>query len=421
MVATTPVALVSGATTVAAVATDHVDGVRFQVIKLNIGAASADNLFVGGQRDPENSISIVGASGALFSVAASVRGNVAASVAGTVDVSSRQIDVSAHGNITASVQGNVAASVAGHVLVSGDGIFSVNPTTPVAATADGGLVNLVGGVTPASVATYFLVDTAGRLAVSVSGGQIVVSNTVDVSSRQIDVSAHGMVIASVQGHALVSADGHVLVSADGTISVNLVNASGGAVAVSARNQADVSAHGIVSAAGHVLVSGDGIFTIAGNVASDAADAGNPVKIGGIVVVSANPASAAASDRVNATFDKVGRQVVVNQQPRELVVQAQATVESANRTVLGSGGTGIFQDLTHLSLTNAAATAVTVYVFPTSAGGAATLIFNLAAGGGVVNLFQPPWKQPTADRVWSLQSTSAATGFVYANLQAVLNT
>ena len=63
-----------------------------------------------------------------------------------------------------------------------------------------------------------------------------VEGTVDVSARQIDVSAHG----------IVSAGGHVLVSADGTH--------------------DVSAHGIVSAAGRVTT----YFALpAGHIADDA--------------------------------------------------------------------------------------------------------------------------------------------------------
>lgn len=373
-----PVALVSGAATVAQIATDYVDGTEFQIVKLNIGAASADNLFVGGQRDPENSISIVGASGALFNVAASVRGNVAASVAGHVAVSGdgtfgasivdvsgsipasvrNQIDVSAHGVIIASVQGNVAASVAGHVLVSADGHALVSGD----GTFNVSIVNVSANV-PASVL-----------------------NTVDVSSRQIDVSAHGIVSAA--GHVLVSADGHALVSADG----------------------------------HVLVSGDGSFVVVGNVASDAADAGNPVKIGGIVTVSANPASAASGDRVNASFDKVGRQIVVPQQPRELVVQAVATVETAaNRTILGSGGAGIFRDITYLSVTNEAATAMTVYLYDGSAGAAAKGIWAIAAGGGFVSTFQPPFKQSVADRVWSVTINPSVASFQYVNIQVVENT
>lgn len=352
-----PVALVSGAATVAAIATDDVGGVDFQIVKLDLGTAGSSIPVIAGVRDPELSISIVGASGALFNVAASVRGNVAASVAGTVDVSARQIDVSSR-----------------QIDVSAHGIIDVSSRQ-------------------IDVSAHGLVQASGL-------------GTFDVSARQIDVSAHGLVVASVQGNVAASVAGTVDVSAR-------------QIDVSSR-QIDVSAHGVVTAAGHVLVSGDGSFVVVGNVASDAADAGNPVKIGGIVVVSANPTSAAASDRVNASFDKVGRQVVVNQQPRELVVQAFVTVESANRTILASGGAAIFQDITHLSLTNAAATAVTVYVFQTSAG-TPVMAFNLAAGGGVVNLFQPPWKQTTADKVWSLQSTSAATGFVYANVQAVLNT
>src|SRR5690349_3506278 len=126
-----PVALVSGAATVANIATDQVGTLDFQIVKLDIGAAGASNPFVGGVADPENSLPVIAASGAFFNVKASILGNVAASVAGHVLVSADghalvSVDgtptVAITGAVFASAQvsvlGNVAASVAGHVAVS---------------------------------------------------------------------------------------------------------------------------------------------------------------------------------------------------------------------------------------------------------------------------------------------------------------
>src|SRR5689334_19864379 len=48
----------------------------------------------------------------------------------------------------------------------------------------------------------------------------------------------------------------------------------------------------------------------GNVAHDAADSGNPNKIGGQARTT-NPAAVADADRVNFIADKLGKQVVVN--------------------------------------------------------------------------------------------------------------
>ena len=153
-------------------------------------------------------------------------GAMSVSARNTVDVSARQIDVSAHGVVIASVQG--------HALVSVEGTLLTTPAYASAGvTANGGLT-IVGGLTAASVAAYFLVDSGNRQVVVVSGGNIVASvqGTVDVSARQIDVSAHGVV------------------SAGGTVDVS---AQGGVVATSARNVVAVS--GVTIPAKRADVSG----------------------------------------------------------------------------------------------------------------------------------------------------------------------
>ena len=105
----------------------------------------------------------------------------------------------------------------------------------------------------------FNVALAAGVDVSAQGGVLTVSarNTIDVSARQIDVSAHG------------------LVSAGGTVDVS---AQGGVVVTSVRNTADVSAQGgnfSVSARNTVDVSGQGgaITTSARNVVTVSANTG----------------------------------------------------------------------------------------------------------------------------------------------------
>src|SRR3990167_4389678 len=110
-----PVALVSGAVTAGLIATGYLDGGERENVKIKLCAASASNPLIGGQRDTENSISIVPASAAYFNVGASVAGNIAASVAG-------HVVVSADGTLTVSgivsVQGSHPVSAQGHVAVS---------------------------------------------------------------------------------------------------------------------------------------------------------------------------------------------------------------------------------------------------------------------------------------------------------------
>ena len=70
-----------------------------------------------------------------------------------------------------------------------------------------------------------------------------------------------------------------------------------------------------STLGSVTVSGSGATAteVQGNIANDAADSGNPVKVGG-KAISGTPPVVTANDRVNAWLDLYGRQVVTLQAP-----------------------------------------------------------------------------------------------------------
>lgn len=66
---------------------------------------------------------------------------------------------------------------------------------------------------------------------------------------------------------------------------------------------------LLDSGGRLLVSsptGASSNQVQGNVAHDAVDSGNPVKVGGVAITSGSPATAvAAGDRVNATFTRNG--------------------------------------------------------------------------------------------------------------------
>jgi len=69
----------------------------------------------------------------------------------------------------------------------------------------------------------------------------------------------------------------------------------------------------VDANGYLILSPTSETEVEGDVAHDAADAGNPVKIGGKGSASA-PAAVTDGDRVNAYFDRNGRLVILMDQP-----------------------------------------------------------------------------------------------------------
>lgn len=156
----------------------------------------------------------------------------------------------------------------------------------------------------------------------------------------------------------------------------------------------------------------------GNVASDAVDSGNPVKIGGQARTT-NPVAVANADRVNAVFDKVGRQVVVNGHVRELVnVQTTTITASTAETTIVTAAASTFHDITHLTITNSSATATTVTI-KDSTGGTTRAIYSIAAGGGVTIPFNPPMPQATVNNNWTATCGSSVSS-IYINVVYVKN-
>lgn len=83
---------------------------------------------------------------------------------------------------------------------------------------------------------------------------------------------------------------------------------------------------------------DGARQVGGEVAHDAVDAGNPVKIGG-KAASSVPTAVANADRVNAFFDLAGRQAIAQKSDTTAVSQvassaSNVTLKAANTARLG---------------------------------------------------------------------------------------
>ena len=159
-------------------------------------------------------------------------------------------------------------------------------------------------------------------------------------------------------------------------------------------------------------------SVSGDVAHDSPDAGEPAKIGGQARTT-NPTAVADSDRTNAVFDDLGRQVVILNHVRDLVTQNTGSVGTTTETtILSAGAAGVFHDLVSLDFTNASATAVRVDVRDVTAG-TVRMSFNLAANGGVAKVYVTPWTQTTAANNWTMQ-LSAGSITVHWNIQAVKN-
>lgn len=179
--------------------------------------------------------------------------------------------------------------------------------------------------------------------------------------------------------------------------------------------------GTVTVGSHAVTNA-GTFAVqaasAGDVAHDAADSGNPVKVGAQARTT-NPTAVADADRVNLTADDLGRQVVVLNQVRDLVGSQVTTItNSTSETTIVTAVASTFCDLTHLTITNASATAVTA-TLKDSTGGTTRGIYALAANGGIVLTFPVPKKQATVNNNWTI-TLSGNTVTVYIVAEFVQN-
>jgi len=148
--------------------------------------------------------------------------------------------------------------------------------------------------------------------------------------------------------------------------------------------------------------------VVGDVASLGVDAGNPVKVGGVVAATVAAISGANGQRVNFMADKVGRSVTTLS-PRGMTFVSPTTIASTTETTIiaASGTASVFRDLTQLVLTNSSATAVNVTIRSGTAGTVMGII-SLAANGGAVIPFITPLPQVTANTPWTAQLSAAVS-------------
>lgn len=133
----------------------------------------------------------------------------------------------------------------------------------------------------------------------------------------------------------------------------------------------MSSYDTVANADRVLVvgnatSGTTASQIQGNAANAATDVGNPVKIGG-VARTANPTAVTDGQRVDATFDKLGKQVVVGSIRALKGVQQTTITSSTSETTIVTAIASTFADLYGLIITNTSATVTKVTIKDATAG------------------------------------------------------
>jgi len=157
--------------------------------------------------------------------------------------------------------------------------------------------------------------------------------------------------------------------------------------------------------------------VVGNVAHDAADSGNTVKVGG-VARTAHPTAAAAGDRVDFYCDDLGRMVTTPFVPRDRVVHNRIALTSTSETTLiAAGGAGVFRDIVYLVCSNESATEVRIDIKDATAGTNRISIDLAADGGGAVMPLPIPLTQAAANNNWTA-TLSSAVSTVYITAIAV---
>lgn len=161
---------------------------------------------------------------------------------------------------------------------------------------------------------------------------------------------------------------------------------------------------------------NGVFAnVRGNVASGSADSGNPVKIGGVAATS-NPTAVSNGQRVNAMYDKLGKQVTVGALREQKSDQLATLSNTTETTIVTAGGAGVFNDLYALVITNKSATTVFVDIRDTTGG---TIMMTLAAPASDTRGWTVPvdsaMAQTTANTNWTAQLSGAVSSVVITAL------
>lgn len=257
----------------------------------------------------------------------------------------------------------------------------------------------------------------GDLQLDVNGyTKVNVANTVTVASHAVTVASGGIASGAVASGAFASgsigsgaiASGAVASGAfaSGALASGSV-VDGAVVTLGAKADAkstatDTTAITIMQVLKQISASVQAPpsqnVVAAGDVAHDAADSGNPVKIGGKARTT-NPTAVSDADRVDATFDTAGRMVVVNNQCRELMAYQTTTITSSTAsTTIVTAIASTFCDITGIQITNSSATA-TLFTIRDSSGGTIRWSNQIPATSGIVIPIITPWPQATVNTAW----------------------
>ena len=289
-------------------------------------------------------------------------------------------------------------------VVSNGGTFAVqaaqsgNWTDRIVGNIGGVLDGVLGAAKPANALQVGGNDGTNVFALPLAsgGGSLVVSGTVTATS-----ASNGATGSAVPASA--SYDG---LNVAGTLrGITGVNPSG---TIYAQQQDIASILGVTAIAAAAGVLKVGVTGNAG-AAFDAPVTGTApanVLYQGDRAATTYPTAATDGQIVAVMSDKVGRGVVVANAPRDLIGTVMLNSSSSSAvSFITAGGSGVFNDIISLIITNESSTATIVSLSDNGSGGT-VYKFAIAANGGIVINFPTPLPQGTSNAAWDVLNSAA---------------
>jgi len=141
----------------------------------------------------------------------------------------------------------------------------------------------------------------------------------------------------------------------------------------------------------------------GGVAHDAADSGNPIKIG-VKAVNAEPEAVANADRANLIADLVGKLITLPYANPENFTSGHATnTDGAETSCIAAAGAGVRTYVTLIVLANSSSSAGTVAI--NDGTGSTKMTVPVPANGGAVVPLAVPLRG-TANTAWLFDPSAA---------------
>lgn len=339
-----------------------------------------------------------GADGAATDVSASAPLQVSLANTGA-NATPVVVDLGANNDVT--VTGTVAVT---------DNSGSLTVDNPQLSVVGGGLEATALRVTLAS-------DSTGVVSVDDNGGSLTIDGTVTINAIPAGTNNIGDVdVLTINGVAPAFGTG-----VRGATVQRVTIATDDSVPVTGTFwQATQPVSGTVTAnagTGTMAVS-MATNTPLGTVAHDSADSGAPIKTGGRARTS-DITSVANDDRVDAIFDKSGRQVIFPYCLPENLVSGAITTAMTGTTstsLIAAPGAGLYNYITQVTVSNAHATVGTDVTLQDGSGGTAFYTIPAAAVyGGAAIQFNPPLRQPTSNTaLYCVNITTGASTKVSAS-------